>query len=247
MGHDDPDSIQGTRRGVQDVTNLGDFTPASGGRIVDMGGLDPDLEDEDYDYDGPNLVMFGLDPGITTGWSALKVPVGRLLAVGATRTLSRCRWAHGQIQRSAIGDTGSLAQSASDSAHVDQIFRHVAHIYESFVSDPAEEDEWEADVFVYVMEHFSLRMLSMDTNLLAPVRVEEKFLDRLWVKGITTPIFLQSPSDAKRVATDDRLKSWGMYDRASGPHARDADRHNILFLRKFSDDAGLRSSLGFPQ
>lgn len=229
------------------MTNLLDFQPANGGRIVDMGGLDAGHEEDEYDYDGPNLVIFGLDPGITTGWSALKVPVGRLLAVGATRTLSRCRWAHGQILRSAIGGTGSLAQSASDSAHVDQIFSHVQHVYENFVSTPAEDDGWEGDIFVYVMEHFSLRMLSMDTNLLAPVRVEEKFLDRLWVKEITTPVFLQSPSDAKSVVTDERLKSWAMYDSHSGPHARDADRHNVLFLRRFSDSAHLRASLGFPQ
>lgn len=229
------------------MTSLGDFSMAEGGRIVDMGGLAPDLEDEDYDYEGPNLVVFALDPGITTGWAALKVPVGRLLAVGATRTLSRCRWRHGQILRSAIGGTGALAQAASDSKHVDEIFGHIAHVYDEFVFNPAENEEWEGDIFVYAIEHFQLRMMSMDSNLLAPVRVEERFLDRLWTRGVTTPIFQQSPSDAKRVVTDDRLKDWGMYDRNSGPHARDADRHAILFLRKFSDSSALRASLGFPQ
>jgi hypothetical protein len=223
---------------------------ANGGRVIDIGGLDKDCEEDLEGGNERNLVILALDPGETTGWSALKVPTGRLVKHGATRTLSRCRWRHGQILRSMAGvaDGGPLALSVSDSRHVDLIFQVMHGVYEEmvFVADEEDEEEgWEDDVFVLVVEHFKLRMMSMDDNLLAPVRVENKLLDRLYSGKSTLPIFFQSPSEAMSTVTDTRLKDWAMYDRNSGPHARDADRHAILFLRRFTSDRRIRQALGF--
>ena len=44
-------------------------------------------------------------------------------------------------------------------------------------------------------------------------------------------IFLQNRSPVKTTCTDERLKRWNLYDRSSGPHARDATRHAFYFLR----------------
>lgn len=222
-----------------------EFWGADGGRIVDIGGAVE--EDDDY-TDGKNLVIFALDPGGGTGWSALKVPVARLVATGATRTLPWCRWRHGAVLRSGALGVGHLATAISDSRHVTLIMDQARTIHQEFVFLADEEDQekgWESDVFVFVFESFSLRLLTMDTNLLSPVRVLDRVLDRLWLAESRIPIFFQSPSEAKTSVTDDRLKRWSMYDSHSGEHARDADRHAIYFLRRFSDSQSLRLALGF--
>lgn len=213
-------------------------------RVVDAGGFVGEEEDEDFGYSGPNLVVFALDPGATSGWSLLKVPVGRLLGTGTARTLPWCRWRHGQIQRSGVPGTGPVAQAVSDSRHVSVILDLARNLHEEFVYEGDEEEGWPADVFVFVFESFSLRMMSQDTNLLAPVRVLDRVLDRLWMSESTLPIFHQQPSEAKASVSNTRLKSWGMYDSSSGEHARDADRHAIYFLRRLSDSRELQSRLG---
>jgi hypothetical protein len=237
------------------MTSITDDRLANGSRVIDIGGLAPDCEEEGGE--GKNLVVFALDPGWGTGWSALKVPVAYLLRHGTARTLPRCRWRHGQILRSGIapGQQSPLATAQSDSRHVDSIFDVAYGIHSEFVYDADEEidDEghtgsdlgWESDAFVFVVESFTLRMMSMDDSLLAPRRVLDRFLDRLWVNRSSVPVVHQSPSEAIRTVTDERLRRWGMYDRASGRHARDADRHAILFIRKFADDPKLREQLGF--
>lgn len=215
----------------------------SADRIVDIGGAVPEEEEEDFGYEGPNLVVFSVDPGHTTGWSALKVPVGRLLATGAARTVPWCRWRHGQILRSGIG-TGHMAQAVSDSRHVSLILDQARTIHEDLVYPGDEEKGWPEDVFVWVLESFSLRMMSMDTNLLAPVRVLDRLLDRLWVGEYRGAVFHQQPSEAKTTVTDTRLRRWGMYDSGSGEHARDADRHSLYFLRRVAESRELQDRLG---
>lgn len=220
-----------------------------GGRIIDIGGLVAPEED----YEGRALIIFAIDPGYTTGWSALKVPVGLLSGLGVTRTLARCRWRHGQVLRSGAGQ-GTLHQGISDSAHVNDILSVARTIYDEWFFDSNEmlddhsfgyEHGWESDVFVIVSESFSLRLLSQDPTLLAPVRVNSLLIDRMVMTDQIHRLFFQSPSDAKNVVTDARLKSWAMYRDSSGPHARDADRHAILFLRKFAESRDLREKLGF--
>lgn len=173
----------------------------------------------------PHFVIFAVDPGVTTGWAALRVPARRLGTDTVARVLASGTHRHGQILRS--------APSQPDTPHVNEILDVSREIYTDWVL--------EDDVFLWVIESFSLRMMSMDTALLAPVRVTSIIRDRLWESGV--PIFMQSPSDAKNVCTDTRLKTWGLYDRSSGPHARDADRHAVLMVRKLSAGPALRESL----
>lgn len=214
---------------------------------MDIGGAVDPAEEDEYG-EGKNLVVFAIDPGLDTGWSAWKVPVARLRATGATRTLPWCRWRHGTIQRSAPPGTGHIAQAISDSRHVTMILDQSRRMYEEFVYESDEEGEaegWESDVFVYVLESFDLRMMSMDTNLLAPVRVNDRILDRMYLAESELPLYMQSPSDAKTTVTDARLKTWNVYNRSDTLHSRDADRHAILFIRRFADDRELQSRLGF--
>ena len=42
---------------------------------------------------------------------------------------------------------------------------------------------------------------------------------------------LQNPSDAMLAFNDDRLNELGLFSSVRGPHARDALRHGLLYLR----------------
>ena len=98
-------------------------------------------------------------------------------------------------------------------------------------------ENWEGAAVV--MESFILRKFSSDEDLLSPVRLLAKIEYGMWL--LDRGFFKQQPSEAKGVATDDRLKSWGLYKSEGGmQHARDADRHGITFLRKCKAKAGLR-------
>jgi hypothetical protein len=88
-----------------------------------------------------------------------------------------------------------------------------------------------------VLEDFNIRQIAVD---LAPVKLIGAVRQHLWYRGRNW--FMQSASQAKTTATDDRLKLWNMYTREGGlQHARDADRHVILFLRKVLQNNELRA------
>ena len=86
-----------------------------------------------------------------------------------------------------------------------------------------------SDVLVGSYESFRLRMLGEDATLLAPVRL----LAKLGYVGRTLPfpVVQHSPRDAKDIATDERLRRWGLY--TPGPdHVRDATRQVVMVTRK---------------
>lgn len=91
-----------------------------------------------------------------------------------------------------------------------------------------------------VIEDFILRKFLQDRDLLAPVRITARVEYALYLRGQS--FFKQQPSEAKGVATDDRLKAWKLY-RSEGAeqHARDADRHAITWLRKAKERSVIRS------
>lgn len=81
-----------------------------------------------------------------------------------------------------------------------------------------------------IIEDFILRQRTQGRDLLAPVRLGSALNDRLWNAGFQGEIVWQSPSDAKSVVTDARLKQWDLWYSGS-PHIRDAWRHMVKYLR----------------
>jgi hypothetical protein len=82
-----------------------------------------------------------------------------------------------------------------------------------------------------IIEDFILRERTQSRSLLAPVRITAALTDRLYSKGYRGEVVLQSPSDAKSIVTDSRLKAWGLWHEGS-PHIRDAWRHLVKYLRE---------------
>ena len=104
-------------------------------------------------------------------------------------------------------------------------------------------------------ESFVVRQLNMSEAFLSPVRIRAALKNRLW-SGVREwdgqvrrrPLFTQSPADAKRTVTDERLHIWDLW--TPGPdHARDATRHAILHLRKVRSTGGdsFRRAFGWEE
>lgn len=156
------------------------------------------------------LPILAFDPGGTTGWSLLvlkrKAEFSRdeLLDTNQEICLNQKRsWWHGQIPCGADQQLG-----------VHQIKRIM--------------DDWPTAAIV--MESFFLRKTRMGVDL-SPVEIIAQIRNHLYYQG--RAMHMQQPSQAKTTATDDRLKLWGCYTPEGGlNHARDADRHAILFLRR---------------
>lgn len=83
-----------------------------------------------------------------------------------------------------------------------------------------------------VIEDFILRNRSMDRSMLSPVRVTSALLGILVHEDVMDRVNLtfQQPSQAKSIATNERLKRWGLWIVGS-THERDAMRHLIVYLR----------------
>ena len=185
-----------------------------------------------------NLTVVGFDPGGTTGWSVMKVDYAKLMDLKLPVQDAVHAWYHGQV------DCGSQSGSAGDSA--------TANDYDLGISETGEAagaaicvNIIELQFKVYaglgtavVIEDFIPREQNMSRDFLSPVRVTSRIEQKLWELRAVTQ-WRQQPSEAKTAITDDRLKNWGLYrDGQAARHARDADRHALLFLRKARQKPG---------
>lgn len=95
--------------------------------------------------------------------------------------------------------------------------------------------EWETAKIV--IEQFILRKFTADPCLLDPVRVTAAFefglADRRKKRDTPRAVIFQQPSLAMTTMTDERLRAIGWLEGTAGqPHARDAERHNLTWLRR---------------
>jgi len=176
------------------------------------------------------LVVCAFDPGIRTGWAWYD-----------TDRVTMCTGGTRLGLKVADREWGTFDTSKGERYHVDQMVAITRACWAWADVDEA------VDTFVVTIEDFILQMMSSDRELLAPVRLTARYLDRMETSGIA--IWTRSTaSEAKRTVTDERLRLWNQYESASGNHARDAQRHAILVLRKYASDLGFRkwAGVGMP-
>jgi len=97
-----------------------------------------------------------------------------------------------------------------------------------------------------ILEEFIVQQFNQSRDFLAPVRIIAAMDYACWRIGIQP--FKQLPSE-KSTASDARLKAWGFYQSEGGRrHARDGDRHNLVFFRKMKDmnKGRIRRHLAWP-
>ena len=208
------------RRGIATI-DLSKFTRRRRGYI----------KEEELNYDIASIIA--IDPGGTTGWSMISV-IPEVLQESDARILDNIiSHQHGQVDCGT--HRGNLATTLHSGISTDGEFSGIYDIAKFIHSWPSA---------AVVIEDFTLRQLRMDRDLLSPVRITAAIGYSTWISG--RDYHVQSPADAKSTCTDERLREWGMYDKYGGlEHARDADRHAILFLRRAKQSEKLRA-LAWP-
>lgn len=169
--------------------------------------------DDDEDASGWAEVI-AFDPGGTTGWSVFLVHPEALSDPDTSVLMNVHHWEHGQL-------TGRETHVAAEMLALAMAWPHA----------------------VLVIEDFILRTQSKSRDVLSPVRLTFGLEFGLAMREDPRRLFTQSARDAKSTCTDDRLKEWGYYKREGGEeHARDADRHSLLFLRRAKKSPKLRAA-----
>lgn len=166
------------------------------------------------------LVVMWFDPGVTTGWAIVRVPVKQLLELGQVGSVAYMQVSTGQYR---LDSTSERVDRALDIAR-------------SCYSDVAEEE----DVMVVGHEGFTLRMLSADPELLEPVRWLAVWDDRFAAPRpeFPLPVERQEPSMMNTIG-DDRLRLWGLWQ-SGREHGRAALKHALVYCRRFQQSKEVR-------
>ena len=192
------------------------------------------------------LSVFCVDPGETTGWAWACVSYRELRSIGGgsggsggdlswgslfARLIDSGRFDCGQVEvyRGPLSSSSVAARVAMQEAMacVDlSVTIEQLHILTQGVSRGSV-----SQVTDIVIEDFILRQGTKARNLLAPVRLTAGLVQEVLRSNRLIGVTMQSPSDAKSVVTDDRLRSLGLWQ-VGQVHARDACRHLALFLRR---------------
>lgn len=165
--------------------------------------------------------VLAFDPGGETGWSLMHVHPEALLPEEPDVTIlgNIEEWQHGEIdchnRKRSVGLTRVQSfDSSGECAGANECINLIR--------------AWPGAIVV--LEDFILEYFSKARDLLSPPRLNSVLQFHCWQNH--RRFFLQMPAE-KPEASDERLKEWGMYDSRGGlGHARDADRHALIFLRK---------------
>jgi hypothetical protein len=155
--------------------------------------------------------VFGIDPGVTTGWAFAK-------------DVDLSRYPHNEAELDIVASqmTGTENQQAFD------LFRLI-------------RSQWPCAV---IIEDFIPRKLDKSRHFLSPVRITEKLDILLWQDEKRH--WRQMPSTAMGTITDNHLKYLGMW-LPGEPHANDAQRHVLTYLRMLIDHPERHGQLVAPR
>lgn len=174
------------------------------------------------------LVVCWFDPGITTGWAIVRVPIKHLLSLGQVGSVPHMQVSTGQYR------------SDTTSENVDRAL----DIGRACYADVADEE----DVMVVGHEGFTLRMLNSDPEMLEPVRWLAVWDDRFSPPRpeFPLPVERQDPSLGLSTIGDDRLRLWGLWQ-PGREHGRAALKHSLVYLRRFADQKVVRQRAGYEE
>lgn len=166
----------------------------------------------------PTVLSF--DPGGTTGWSVISVHEEALVDPELYWQDNIMHWEHGQI--SCNNSDGKFDLEAENNGIAEMV---------------GLAEHWPGALIV--VEGYTVRNPRTDLETYTPIRIIAGFAFGLWQLQLK---FIQQQASEKGTATDDRLRHWGLYERSGGmQHARDADRHAAVAIRKACSRPGLRA------
>lgn len=159
------------------------------------------------------LPIIAVDPGGITGWSLLVLPKDYMMK-------SIWEWPQDVILKNKVSWTHGEIDCKKDELKGTYVLKRLI-------------DEWPSAVVV--MEGFQIRQMAVE---LSPVRIIARVEESLWLAN--RPMITQMPA-MKATANNDRLKDWGVYTELGGlEHARDADRHALMFMRRCMERKGIQ-------
>lgn len=190
---------------------------------------------------GRGCSVFAVDPGETTGWAWACIGWNEVGDYGVHESLRRALKDRGGYQ---LGDSRVLWGQVicGYSGDIDLIGKEEWQAAETLVSTMEMCGEMGSRrsggavprITHVVIEDFILRERTQTRDLLSPVRITAALYVLLCQHSWKMKVVLQSASD-KSVINDDRLRRLGLW--ATGQqHARDANRHLTLWLRKNAAD-----------
>lgn len=215
------------------------------------------LPSDENDY-----TVISFDPGGTTGWSVFQIADGVMGPVPFDTWLME----HPVYGHEGVGG-GGLEEARQDYKQEQEeaaSYRLLDNVNSWSCGQITGERDLQVDEMiaftrawpstaVVVMEHFILRQLRMDSTLLLPRDISERYRQLLRDLGPhkdkwrTAPrsagyrkrdVVLQPPSLGLGMMDDRRLNAigHGFFNGTKGkPHARDAVRHALAFLRREKD------------
>lgn len=187
-------------------------------------------------YSRERAMVFAIDPGETTGWAAAVVDLYRNESAGIEEAKAEGLWFSGQVE------TIRKAREPNHETWADEDVQVSAELGETLAAmkvaklvrqfrDKVSQRSIHGPVEV-VFEDFILRERTKNRNLLSPVRMTSAITTALeFTPGDYQLEVMQSPSNAKTTMTDDRLRRLGLW-LPGQPHARDATRHLVLYMRR---------------
>lgn len=186
----------------------------------------PDHWLEPFDYTrqpakmklGQPLNVLAVDPGGMTGWSIMTTTVDKVVNRSLSLEEMVVTWRHGEIPSE--GDFGEQVAVEVLVTLLDHVGSHSTTV---------------------VLENFVPQRLDKSKAFLSPVRLNSAFEQLLFQEQVSWT--KQMPRE-KGAMDDNRLKAKGFYERGMG-HARDADRHALLFLQKLQGNRTLMQK-SFP-
>lgn len=174
--------------------------------------------------DDLDTVIIGIDPGVTTGISAVvfnskKVPMPNEVE----------HWGSDQISYGGSGNAKDLIEA--EGGFAEQKIAHKIGEMIFALSQYSGSPDKNRRVLI-VIEDFIIRQQNSTRDFLAPVRITAGIIQEIFYMENAKVVF-QTPADAKAICTDDRMDKWGFTIKTTKDrHSRDADRHAILFLRR---------------
>lgn len=172
--------------------------------------------DESWREDGiAQLPLICFDPGGTTGWSCIVLPPEAFLHLKSPGEVIRHArlWVHGEVDCADVNEGAFILRK-----YLIDLWPTAALVFESFQIYPGGR--------------------KVD---LTPVELNAILGHHLWIKQRKR--YWQQPSMAKRM-NNERLKLMKVYVRQGGlEHARDADRHVVMMIRRCLENKGWKERL----
>ena len=151
------------------------------------------------------MLVVGFDPGVATGWCVYDHELGEVVGSGVVH-----------LELGKAEDIEGVAEQWMEAEML------AANELYTAVTDVAPSATWRS----VGCEDFILRKQNAGREALSPVRMAARLHERFFGRWM-----MVSPSSAKSVVTDERLKEWGLW--LGNAHERDSLRVAIVAARSY--------------